>query len=57
MGLFGEYLVEQGAISPSELEETLRSQAVYGGRMGTSLLERGLMGLEDLRERELQGDT
>jgi hypothetical protein len=48
MGLFGEYLVSQGAISEAQLEETVRSQAVYGGRIGTSLLERGFMGLEDL---------
>jgi hypothetical protein len=48
MGLFGEYLVSQGAISEVQLEETVRSQAVYGGRIGTSLLERGFMGLEDL---------
>ena len=54
MGLFGEYLVSQGAISEAQLEETVRSQAVYGGRIGTSLLERGFMGLEDLA-RHLAG--
>ena len=26
----------------------MRSQAVYGGRIGTSLLERGFLGLEEL---------
>jgi hypothetical protein len=48
MGLFGEYLVKQGAITREQLEETVRSQAVYGGRIGTSLLERGFMQLGDL---------
>ncbi len=50
MGLFGEYLVERGAITPLQLEETVRSQVVYGGRIGTSLLERGFLRLEDLAD-------
>jgi hypothetical protein len=50
MGLFGEYLVQQGALTAEQLEETVRSQIVYGGRLGTSLLERGLLETAELAQ-------
>jgi hypothetical protein len=35
----GEILVSQGTISLEQLEEALRTQAFFGGRLGTSLVE------------------
>ncbi len=45
---FGRYLREQRLLTPSELEEALKSQVVYGGRLGTNLVELKLMSSEEL---------
>ncbi|MFZ5467809.1 MAG: hypothetical protein ACOZIN_00110 [Myxococcota bacterium] len=44
----GELLVRKGLISPKQLEETLKAQMIYGARLGTNLVELGLLRLEDL---------
>ena len=45
---FGKYLREQRVLTSSELEEALRSQVVYGGRLGTNLVELKLMPADEL---------
>ncbi|MBW2271767.1 MAG: hypothetical protein JRG96_00745 [Deltaproteobacteria bacterium] len=45
---FGNYLLEKGALAPDQLDEALRYQSVYGGRIGTVLLELGFLVLEEL---------
>jgi hypothetical protein len=44
----GEMLVEAGVLSPVQLEDALKSQAVFGGRLGTNLIEMGYLGENDL---------
>lgn len=39
--LFGEFLVEKKAITGDQLEEAINSQVVFGGRLGTNLIELG----------------
>jgi hypothetical protein len=46
----GEILVEAGVMTPAQLGEALKSQVVYGGRLGTNLIEMGF-----LEENELAG--
>jgi hypothetical protein len=43
----GEILVQEGLITQSELEEALKSQVIYGGRLDTNLIEMGLISEED----------
>jgi len=38
----GDMLVQEGLITPEELEEALRYQVIYGGKLGTNLIEMGL---------------
>ncbi len=45
---FGKYLRENRLVTASELEEALKSQVVYGGRLGTNLVELELLSPEDL---------
>ncbi|MBN1208185.1 MAG: general secretion pathway protein GspE [Myxococcaceae bacterium] len=44
----GELLIQEKLISPQALEEALESQVVHGGRLGTNLLELGLISEKDL---------
>jgi hypothetical protein len=44
----GDQLVEQGACPRAAIEEALRAQAVFGGRLGTNLLEAGALTEERL---------
>lgn len=44
----GEMLVKEGKITPAELEETLRGQAIFGGRFGTNLVEMGILTEDEL---------
>ncbi|MHB8878475.1 MAG: hypothetical protein ACYC8T_32665, partial [Myxococcaceae bacterium] len=44
----GALLVRKGLISPKQLEEVLTVQMIYGGRMGTNLVELGYLDLETL---------
>src|SRR5215471_15318630 len=48
----GEMLLKQGLITENALEEALESQVVHGGRLGTNLIELGLVAEVDLA-REL----
>src|SRR3954466_10320622 len=44
----GELLVKDGLVSAAAVDEALESQVVHGGRLGTNLVELGL-----LEEKEL----
>ena len=46
----GEMLVQAGKITPFQLEETLKGQAIFGGRFGTNLVEMGYLDERDLAE-------
>lgn len=39
----GEMLVETGGLSPVQLEEALKAQLIYGGKLGTILIELGFV--------------
>jgi hypothetical protein len=47
---FGDWLVAEGVVTPEQLDEGIRSQSVYGGRLGTNLVEVGYLGLDELAE-------
>ncbi len=38
----GEMLMQEGLVTPEQLEEALRYQVIYGGKIGTNLIEMGL---------------
>ncbi|WP_224242860.1 GspE/PulE/PilB domain-containing protein [Hyalangium gracile] len=44
----GELLIQEKLISPQALEEALETQVVQGGRLGTNLLELGMITEKDL---------
>ncbi len=44
----GEMLVEAGLLTQEQLEATLKNQGIYGGRLGTNLIELGYLAEEDL---------
>jgi hypothetical protein len=44
----GEMLLHIGALTQAQLEEVLSAQSVYGGRIGTNLVEMGLLSEQDL---------
>jgi hypothetical protein len=44
----GELLLQEQLINPEALEEALESQVVHGGRLGTNLVELGLVSEQDL---------
>ncbi|RKH42823.1 general secretion pathway protein GspE [Corallococcus sicarius] len=44
----GELLVKDGLVSAAAVEEALESQVVHGGRLGTNLVELGLLSEPDL---------
>jgi hypothetical protein len=48
MAYFGTYLLKCGALKHSEIEDALQSRVVFGGRLGTNLLELGYLSLDDL---------
>jgi hypothetical protein len=39
----GEMLVSEGRITSEDLEDTLKEQAIFGGRFGTNLIEMGIL--------------
>lgn len=47
---FGDWLRAEGLLTEEQLSEGVRSQAVYGGRLGTNLVEVGYLGLDELAE-------
>ena len=46
----GDMLVQAGKITPAQLDETLKGQAIFGGRFGTNLVEMGYLDEHDLAE-------
>ena len=44
----GEFLVKSGVCQSAEIEKALNAQVVYGGKLGTNLLEQGLIDLRTL---------
>ncbi len=42
----GEILVQLGMLTPEQLQATLEARDLLGGRMGTQLIERGLVNTE-----------
>lgn len=44
----GELLIREGLITPAELEEALKAQVIFGGRLGTNLIEMGLLEEDDI---------
>ncbi len=44
----GDLLLQQGVITPAELEEALKYQAIFGGKLGTNLIELGALNEEDV---------
>ena len=44
----GEMLLHGGALTEEQLQEVLSAQSIYGGRLGTNLVEMGLLSEEDL---------
>ena len=44
----GEMLVKEGKLTSAELEETLKGQAIFGGRFGTNLVEMGFLDEHEL---------
>ena len=44
----GEILVEAGVLTSAQREDALKSQVVFGGRLGTNLIELGFLGENDL---------
>lgn len=47
---FGKYLRERGAVTPAQLEEATQSLVIFGGRLGTNLVELGALGLDELEQ-------
>jgi hypothetical protein len=48
LATFGRYLLERGVIDRAQLEEATQVMVVFGGRLGTILVEAGLLGVEDV---------
>src|SRR4051812_11100429 len=48
MPRLGELLTSLRLIEPDKLEQALRAQVVWGGRLGTNLIELGCIDLDEL---------
>lgn len=44
----GDLLVQEGLITPAQLEEALKYQVIFGGKLGTNLIEMGVLEEEDV---------
>jgi hypothetical protein len=44
----GELLIQEGQITAGQLEEALKYQVIFGGKLGTNLLEMGFLEEEDI---------
>jgi len=44
----GEMLIDSGRLTIAQLEDALKNQAVFGGRLGTNLIELGFLGEKEL---------
>ena len=47
----GGHLVERGVLTRAQLEDALQAQVVHGGRLGTNLVELGLLDLDQVAEQ------
>ena len=47
---FGRYLGQYDIVSPAQLEESTRSLVLFGGRLGTHLVEAGALSLDELEQ-------
>ena len=47
---FGTFLMRQAALTRAELDEATQSQVVFGGRLGTNLVELGYLRLGELEK-------
>ena len=48
MARLGELLTQTRLIEPEKVEQALRAQVVWGGRLGTNLIELGCIELDEL---------
>ena len=48
MEKFGQYLLRNAIVSQEQLNEALQCQVIFGGRLGTNLVELGYLTLDDL---------
>src|SRR5205085_1617849 len=48
MARLGEMLIEDGLLVKEQVAEALRAQVMWGGRLGTNLVELGYIGLDEL---------
>jgi len=46
----GDHLIAEGRLSPDQLDEAIEFQCLYGGRLGTSLIELGLVSEDQLAQ-------
>jgi hypothetical protein len=50
MEIFGKFLMRRGALTRAQLDEATQSQVVFGGRLGTNLIELGYLRLGELEK-------
>jgi hypothetical protein len=50
LATFGRYLLDRGVLGRAQLEDATQVMVVFGGRLGTILVEAGLLGLEEVEE-------
>ena len=48
MARLGELLVSARLLDPEQIERALRAQVLWGGRLGTNLIELGLLDLDGI---------
>jgi hypothetical protein len=51
MGDFAEHLIEREVVSPEQLERALQAKRLYGGRLGSNLVETGALDAAELTGR------
>jgi hypothetical protein len=51
MGSFAEHLIERNAVSPEQLGRALQAKRLYGGRLGSNLVETGALEAAELSAR------
>ena len=50
MATFGRYLLDRGVVNRAQLEDATQVMVVFGGRLGTILVEAGVLTLEEVEE-------
>jgi hypothetical protein len=50
MEIFGKFLMRRGVLTRAQLDEATQSQVVFGGRLGTNLIELGYLRLGELEK-------